>query len=218
MLASASTRRRCSPQAIQDRLVANGGALGEMGAERRGREASPSVPPSSPLGDANFWARGYDQFGSGSGASAGVGYDINRAAPLIGGIDWRFGNGIVSGVAATYVATSASFKDGSRTNVSSYQGAAYAGWAGGPVVCLGKRGRELQRFRHLAASHALRAPRRRDLDTLRAKLSGPCGGRLPLGASGRRRERLRHALRRVGLCERAYRRASTRRAASARSR
>ena len=28
--------------------------------------------------------------------------------------------------------SSASFKDGSRTNVSSYQGAAYAGWAGGP--------------------------------------------------------------------------------------
>src|SRR5580692_2927825 len=59
------------------------------------------------------------------------------AAPLIGGVDWRFDNGIVAGIAATYVATSASFKDGSRTNVSSYQGAAYAGWAGGPWYASG---------------------------------------------------------------------------------
>ena len=62
---------------------------------------------------------------------------MNRAAPFIGGVDWRFDHGIVAGVAATYVASSASFKDGSRTNVSSYQGAAYAGWAGGPWYGLG---------------------------------------------------------------------------------
>ena len=66
-----------------------------------------------------------------------MGYGINRAAPLIGGIDWRLGNGIVTGVAATYVASSASFKDGSRTNLSSYQGAIYAGWSGGPWYALG---------------------------------------------------------------------------------
>ena len=34
-----------------------------------------------------------------------MGYDINRAAPLIAGVDWRLDNGIVAGVAATYVAT-----------------------------------------------------------------------------------------------------------------
>jgi outer membrane autotransporter protein len=62
---------------------------------------------------------------------------VNRAAPLIGGVDWRFDHGIVAGVAATYVATPASFKDGSRTSVNSYQGAAYAGWAGGPWYALG---------------------------------------------------------------------------------
>ena len=43
----------------------------------------------------------------------------------------------MTGVAATYVASSASFKDGSRTNLSSYQGAIYAGWAGGPWYALG---------------------------------------------------------------------------------
>jgi outer membrane autotransporter protein len=35
------------------------------------------------------------------------------------------------------VASSAKFKDGSSTNVNSYQGAAYAGWAGGPWYALG---------------------------------------------------------------------------------
>ncbi len=35
------------------------------------------------------------------------------------------------------MATSASFKDGSHTDVDSYQGAAYAGWAGGPWYALG---------------------------------------------------------------------------------
>ena len=135
--------------------------------------------------------------------AAGVGYDINRAAPLIAGVDWRLDNGIVAGVAATYVATSASFKDGSRTNVSSYQGAAYAGWAGGPVVRLGKRRRELQRFRHLAASHPLRPSGRRHLVTLGGELSGPCGRRLSLGAARRRHHDERHALRGFGLRERA---------------
>ncbi len=72
-----------------------------------------------------------------SGTGAAPGYDINRAAPFIAGIDWRFDNNIVAGVAATYVATSASFKDGSHTNVDSYQGGAYVGWAGGPWYALG---------------------------------------------------------------------------------
>jgi outer membrane autotransporter protein len=83
--------------------------------------------------------RGLDQFGTAtaSASSAAVGYNVNRAAPLIGGVDWRFDDGIVAGVAATYVASSAAFKDGSRTNVNSYQGAAYAGWTGGPWYVLG---------------------------------------------------------------------------------
>ena len=120
---------RVLTQAVQDRLVASGGALGEGGAIGAGQKGVAGFS----FGNANIWARGADQFGSATAPSsgAGVGYDINRAAPLIAGVDWRLDNGIVAGVAATYVATSAKFKDGSSTNVSSYQGAAYAGWAGG---------------------------------------------------------------------------------------
>ena len=135
-----------STQAVQDRLVASGGVLGEgarQGAAPATRTRRPSAIPISgcaaPISSAAPRAR-----------AQRVGYDVNRAAPFIGGVDWRFDNGIVAGVAATYVASSASFKDGSRTNVSSYQGAAYAGWAGGPWYALGKRGRELQRFLDLA--------------------------------------------------------------------
>jgi outer membrane autotransporter protein len=116
--------------AVQDRLIASGGALGEASANAKG------VAGFS-FGNANIWARGADQFGSASGTGAAPGYDINRAAPFIAGIDWRLDNGIVTGVAATYVATSAKFKDGSSTDVNSYQGAAYAGWAGGPWYALG---------------------------------------------------------------------------------
>jgi outer membrane autotransporter protein len=130
---------RVLTSAIQDRLVANGGALGEWAPGPASGAVISKGPVSYSLGNANVWARGYDQFGTATAqaASAGVGYDINRAAPIIAGIDWRFDNNIVTGVAATYVATSAKFKDGSSTNVSSYQGAAYAGWAGGPWYALG---------------------------------------------------------------------------------
>jgi outer membrane autotransporter protein len=129
---------RVLTEAVQDRLVANGGALGEWGAVGAA-SASANGAAGFSFGNANMWARGADQFGTAtaSAASTGTGYDINRAAPLIAGIDWRLDNGIVTGVAATYVATSAKFKDGSSTNVSSYQGAAYAGWAGGPWYALG---------------------------------------------------------------------------------
>ncbi len=120
-------------QAIQDRLVASGGVLGDgppnAAAARRTTRAA------APVGELDFWARGYDQFGSASGA--GTGYDLNRGAPLIGGFDWRFGNGVVLGLAGTYVESTASFNDGSHTTGSSYQGAAYAGWAGGPWYALG---------------------------------------------------------------------------------
>jgi len=119
---------RVLTEAVQDRLVANGGALGQDAS------AGPKAVAGFSFGNANVWARGADQFGSATAqaASASVGYDINRAAPIIAGIDWRLDNGVVAGVAATYVATSAKFKDGSSTNVNSYQGAVYAGWAGGP--------------------------------------------------------------------------------------
>ena len=56
--------------------------------------------------------------------------------------------------------------------MSSYQGAAYAGWAGGPWYAIGTRRRELQRVRHLAPAHALRASGRRDLLALGPKLRG----------------------------------------------
>ena len=118
--------------AVQDRLISSGGALGEDAS------AGAKGVAGFSFGNANIWARGADQFGSATAqaASASVGYDINRAAPFIAGVDWRLDNGIVAGVAATYVATSAKFKDGSSTNVSSYQGAAYAGWTGGPWYAL----------------------------------------------------------------------------------
>ncbi|MBV9114352.1 MAG: autotransporter domain-containing protein [Hyphomicrobiales bacterium] len=116
-------------QAVEDRLVASGGVLGEGG-----DAASASTVL---IGRANLWVRAADQFGSASGHAVSPGYDVNRTAPLIGGVDWHLDSGIVLGTAATYVATSASFKDGTRTNVSSYQGAVYAGWAGGPWYALG---------------------------------------------------------------------------------
>ena len=201
MRASASTRRACSRKPC--RTGSSRMAARSVRAERSAR-AQKGVAGFS-FGNANIWARGADQFGSAtaSAASAGVGYDINRAAPLIAGVDWRLDNGIVAGVAATYVATSAKFKDGSSTNVSSYQGARLRRLGRRAVVRLGKRGRELQRVRHLAPAHALRASRRRDLLAFRPKLSGPCGGGLSLGRSGRGRERLRHALRGARLRERA---------------
>jgi outer membrane autotransporter protein len=126
---------RVLTQAVQERLVASGGALGEGAAVGAGQKGVAGFS----FGNANIWARGADQFGSATAPSSGsgVGYDINRAAPLIAGVDWRLDNGIVAGVAATYVATSAKFKDGSSTNVNSYQGAAYAGWTGGPWYALG---------------------------------------------------------------------------------
>jgi hypothetical protein len=85
---------RVLTQAVQDRLVASGGALGEAG-------ANPKGVAGFSFGNANIWARGADQFGSATASGAGVGYDINRAAPLIAGVDWRLDNGIVAGVAAT---------------------------------------------------------------------------------------------------------------------
>ena len=124
---------RVLTQAVQDHLVTNGGALGESAAANAGQKGVAGFS----FGNANVWARGYDQFGSASGTGVAPGYDINRAAPFIAGIDWRFDNNIVAGAAATYVATSASFKDGSHTNVDSYQGGAYVGWAGGPWYALG---------------------------------------------------------------------------------
>jgi len=134
---------RVLTEAIQDRLVANGGALGEWvpGGPAPGGVISkgPITQPSYSFGNANIWARGYDQFGTATAqaSTAGVGYNINRAAPIIAGIDWRLDNNFVAGVAATYVLTSASFKDGSKTDVNSYQGGAYVGWAGGPFYALG---------------------------------------------------------------------------------
>ena len=103
---------RVLTQAVQDRLIANGGLLGE------GSAASGTT--ATPIGHPDLWARGFDQFGTAtaSASSTGIGYNINRAAPLIGGVDWRLDNGIVTGIAATYVATSAAFKDGSRTDVN----------------------------------------------------------------------------------------------------
>jgi outer membrane autotransporter protein len=120
-------------QAVQDRLVASGGVLGD--GPPNAAAARRSTRAAAPVGELDFWARGYDQFGSASGM--GTGYDVNRGAPLIGGFDWRFGSGVVLGLAGTYVESTASFKDGSHTTGSSYQGAAYAGWAGGPWYALG---------------------------------------------------------------------------------
>ncbi|MBW0004724.1 MAG: autotransporter domain-containing protein [Hyphomicrobiales bacterium] len=120
-------------QAVQDRLIASGGVLGDGPPNAAGNRRYTRA--AAQVGELDFWARGFDQFGSASGT--GTGYDVNRAAPLIGGFDWRFGNGIVVGLAGTYVESTASFKDGTHTTGSSYQGAAYAGWAGGPWYALG---------------------------------------------------------------------------------
>ncbi len=71
---------RVLTQAVQDRLVASGGALGE------GDGAGQKGVAGFSFGNANIWARGADQFGSATASGAGVGYDINRAAPLIAGV------------------------------------------------------------------------------------------------------------------------------------
>jgi uncharacterized protein YhjY with autotransporter beta-barrel domain len=73
---------------------------------------------------------------AGKGAVAGDGDAIGKRHAVHGD---RAAVGDAAGdrVAATYVATSASFRDGSHTNVDSYQGGAYVGWAGGPWYALG---------------------------------------------------------------------------------
>ncbi len=140
-----------------------------------------------------------DQFGTATAqaASAGVGYDINRAAPIIAGIDWRFDNNIVTGVAATYVATSAKFKDGSSTNVSSYQGAAYAGWAGGQWYALGS---VVASFNDFGTSRLL-TPFGLPGDATSSPSGQSYQGHAEAGyqcaPSGRRRECRRDALRRI---------------------
>ena len=101
-------------EAVQDRLVANGGALGE-GAPAARRRPSQRAPAGYSFGNANVWARGADRSdGHGSGATR-IGLRHQPRGAPIAGIAWRLDNGIVAGVAATYVATSAKFKDGSRT-------------------------------------------------------------------------------------------------------
>ena len=138
---------RVLTSAVQDRLIANGGALGEWVPSGHAPAISKG-PPTYSFGNANVWARGFDQFGTATAqaATAQVGYDINRAAPFIAGIDWRFDNNIVAGVAATYVATSASFKDGSHTDVELLSRRGLRRLGGRALVCLGQRGRELQRL------------------------------------------------------------------------
>ena len=122
--ASCSRRRKASGSS---RAAARSVRAQLSARARRQSRASPSATPIS--GRA---ARSVRQRHGSSGA--GVGYDINRAAPLIAGVDWRLDNGIVAGVAATYVASSAKFKDGSSTNVNSYQGARLRGMGRRAVV------------------------------------------------------------------------------------
>ena len=80
-----------------------------------------------------------------------MGYDINRAAPLIAGVDRRLDNGIVAGVAATYVATSVSFKDGTRTECELEPGRRLRRLGGWAVVALGSVVASFNDFAHLAA-------------------------------------------------------------------
>ena len=89
------------------------------------------------FGNANIWARGADQFGSASGTGAGARLRhqprraLHRRHRLAPRQQHRRGcRGDLRGDLGE-------FKDGSSTNVSSYQGAAYAGWAGGPWYALG---------------------------------------------------------------------------------
>ena len=81
---------------MQDRLVASGGVLGEDGWSGTGARA-PGLSATPPIGRANLWVRGFDQFGSASASGSGVGHNVNRAAPFIGGVDWRLDNGFVVG-------------------------------------------------------------------------------------------------------------------------
>ncbi len=185
--------------AVQDRLVANGGALGEASANAKG------VAGFS-FGNANIWARGADQFGTATAraTSAGVGYDINRAAPFIAGIDWRLDNGIVAGVGGDLRRDLGEVQGWLEHKCELVSGCGLCRLGRRAVVCARKRGRELQRFRDLAPAHALRPSGRRHLLALRPELSGPCRGWLPLGVAGRGRQCQRHAIRGLGLRERAY--------------
>jgi hypothetical protein len=69
---------RVLTEAIQDRLIANGGALGE------GWSASATAKGAASFaaGSANVWARGYDQFGSGSAPSSSPSVGFNTHAFL----------------------------------------------------------------------------------------------------------------------------------------
>ena len=219
MHASASTRRACSPQAVQDRLVANGGALGEW---------APG-PASGPIskGPASYCRSATPM----SGRAATISSARRRLRPRAPA--WATTSTGRADHRRRRLALRQQHRRGRRRDLCGdlrelqgrlehqcelVSGRGLRRLGRRALVCLGKRGRELQRFRHLAASHALRPSGRRHLLTLGPELSGPRRGGLPLGASGRRRECFRHALRRVGLRECPYRRASPRRAASARFR
>ena len=196
---SASTRRACSRKPCKT-------ASSRMAARsaRAPPDAACGASRRFSLGNANVWARGADQFGSASERAPRPGYDINRAAPFIAGIDWRLDNDIVAGVAATYVATIASFKDGSRTNVDSYQGAAYVGWAGGPWYALGSA---VVSFNDFSTSRFLTPfglPGDATSSPSGQSYQGHAEAGYHWGHAGRRHEHQRHALRSLGLRERAY--------------
>ncbi len=188
---------RVLTQAVQDRLVASGGALGEGAAVGAGQKGGRGLllRQRQHLGARRGSVRQRDGFERRCGLRHQPRGPAHRRRRLAPRQRHRGGN-----------------RRDLRRNLGEVQGRLehqcelvpgrrLRRLGGRAVVRLGKRRRELQRVRHLAPAHALRPSGRCDLLAFRPKLSGPCRGWLSLGRSGRRG--VRHALRGARLRERA---------------
>ena len=161
-------------QAVQDRLVASGGVLTDGRRTPRLRGAARGAQPRS-----ENWISGRAAMTSSAAPRARAQVTCKSRRPAHRRLRCASATASYVGLAGTYVESTASFKDGSHTTESSYQGAAYAGWAGGPWYALGSGVVSINNFattRQLA-SFGSPAPYP---DPHGAKLSRPCGGGLSL--------------------------------------
>jgi uncharacterized protein with beta-barrel porin domain len=78
-----------------------------------------------------LWGRLYGEAGGAPATGTLPGFGENRIGGLVGA-DWRFDQ-FVAGGAFHYAHANALFDDGSKTQLASFQGIAYAGWRSGPA-------------------------------------------------------------------------------------
>jgi len=85
------------------------------------------------------WARGFGSIGQADALGASPAYQTDRLG-LLAGVDWRALPELVLGVAGGYTDSEASFSEGSRLSVNSYDGLLYAGWSPGALYVTGSAG------------------------------------------------------------------------------